>query len=413
MRADEHVTATAITRSGSVSESGTLADRRSDRQRKVINAVVLLSVSIDLFFAVLYTLLDARAYVVAIIVNLVNAALWAPTPLLHRFGSIWAGTWFLSVLIVSMLAFTLLLGHASGSHLFLISVASLSLIFLGTRPLLLPLAVTALAWAAFLVATRVLPAQPSLIPMSFAEAQAIFYATSALSMVAIFISSRYAIGLADAAEAELEREYQRSETLLLSILPAQIAKRLKAEERIADDHVSVSVLFADIVGFTAKARRAGPAATVAMLNRFFSYADDLAELHGCEKIKTVGDGIIAAAGLPAPRPDHATALARYALDLRAAMQNISYAGEPLRLRIGIHSGPVVAGVIGRRRFTYDIWGDTVNVAARIQQSADPGEIRVSETTRNLLAADFCCTPGTELLARGAGRLSVWSVSAEH
>jgi adenylate cyclase len=212
-------------------------------------------------------------------------------------------------------------------------------------------------------------------------------------------------------QEELSREYQRSESLLLNILPASIAGRLKAHEQIADDHAEVSVLFADIVGFTERARSVGAEATLAILNCFFKAADMLSERHGCEKIKTIGDCVMVVAGLPAARPDHAEALAHYALELRGACERESFAGEPLRLRIGIHSGPIVAGVIGNRRFAYDLWGDTVNLASRIQTSADPDEIRISDATHKLLGPNFACEPLAETELRGTGRVRMWRLSA--
>jgi len=388
------------------------AEERASRRRKIINLVVGVGIAIDLFFAILYSALDARAYAIAVGLNLANAALWAVTLLFHRRPGPLAGAWFLGVLIVAMVTFTALLGHASGSHLFLILVASLSLIFLDCRPILRPALATLLAWGAFVVAAKVLPREPSYIPMSLSESEALFYATSALTMFVLFLTSRYSIQLADAAEAALEHAYRRSDALLLNILPAPVAERLKSGERIADGYNCISVLFADIVEFTAAARRAGPQATVGMLNHFFSVADELAQRHGCEKIKSIGDCVMAAAGLPEPSPDHADALARYALDLREAMEGETFADAPLKLRIGIHSGPAVAGVIGLRRFAYDLWGDTVNVASRIQHAAKPDEIQLSDATRELLNAKFFCTAAGEVETRGAGRVSVWRLDRE-
>jgi class 3 adenylate cyclase len=389
-----------------------LVEERASRRRKIINMVVVVGIAIDLFFAILYSVLDARAYAIGIGLNLANAALWAVTPLFHRWPGPLAGAWFLGVLIMAMVSFTALLGHASGSHLFLILVASLSLIFLDSRPILRPVLATLVAWGAFVVAAKVLPRGPSHIPMSIGESEALFYATSALTMFVLFLTSRYSIQLADAAEAALEREYRRSDALLLNILPAPVAERLKSGERIADGYNCVSVLFADIVEFTAAARRAGPEATVGMLNRLFSVADELAQRHGCEKIKSIGDCVMAAAGLPEPSSSHAETLARYALDLREAMEGETFADAPLKLRIGIHSGPAVAGVIGLSRFAYDLWGDTVNVASRIQHAAKPDEIQLSDATRELLDAKFCCTAAGEVETRGAGRVGVWRLDRE-
>jgi adenylate cyclase len=209
----------------------------------------------------------------------------------------------------------------------------------------------------------------------------------------------------------LSREYQRSESLLLNILPASIAERLKTQEQIADNHAEVSVLFADIVRFTEKARSVGAEMTLAILNSFFKAADLLSELHGCEKIKTIGDCVMVVAGLPVSRPDHAEALAHFALELRKAGTRESFGGEPLRLRIGIHSGPIVAGVIGKRRFAYDLWGDTVNLAARIQTSAEPDEIRISDATHKLCGQKFACDLLPEMELRGAGRVQMWRLMA--
>jgi len=388
------------------------AEERASRRRKIINLVVVIGIAIDSFFAILYSVLDARAYAIAIGLNLVNAALWAVTPLFYRWPGPLAGAWFLGVLIVAMVSFTVLLGHASGSHLFLILVASLSLIFLDRRPILRPVLATLLAWGGFVVAAKILPRGPSYIPMSIGESEGLFYATSALTMFVLFLTSRYSIQLADAAEAALESEYRRSDALLLNILPAPVAERLKSGERIADGYNSISVLFADIVEFTAAARRAGPEATVRMLNHFFSVADELARRHGCEKIKSIGDCVMVAAGLPEPSPSHAETLARYALDLRAALEGETFADAPLKLRIGIHSGPAVAGVIGLSRFAYDLWGDTVNVASRIQRAARPDEIQLSDATRELLDAKFSCTAAGEVETRGAGRVGVWRLNRE-
>src|SRR5438445_4879925 len=180
-----------------------LAVARAVRRRKIITAVVIAGVLIDLFFAALYAVLDARAYVVAIGLNLATAALWSVTPLLYRWSQRLAGGYFLAILVIAMVSFTILLGHASGSHLFLILVASLSLIFLDLRPIILPVAMTLLAWGSFVTAAKFLPRAPTHIPMSINESEALFYATSALTMLVLFVTSRYFIQLTDAAEAAL------------------------------------------------------------------------------------------------------------------------------------------------------------------------------------------------------------------
>ena len=177
-----------------------------------------------------------------------------------------------------------------------------------------------------------------------------------------------------------EREQARSERLLLNVLPAPVAERLKrGEDVIADDFPEVTVLFADLVGFTPLSERLPAAEVVTLLDTVFARWDALAAEHGVEKVKTIGDAYMAAAGIPLPRDDHAAAIAEMALAMRDEAADLgARTGHPLQVRIGIDTGPAVAGVIGRAKFSYDVWGDTVNVASRMESHADPGAIQVTE-----------------------------------
>lgn len=205
-----------------------------------------------------------------------------------------------------------------------------------------------------------------------------------------------------ALERELAIEKQRSETLLLNILPASIASRLKASDAtIADDFSSASVLFADIVGFTALSQRLSADQVVTLLNDLFSRFDVLVERHGVEKIKTIGDGYMVAAGVPVPRPDHAEAIARLALDMKASIAEFARERNlDMMLRIGVHSGSVVAGVIGKHKFAYDLWGDTVNLASRMESQGIPDEVQISAETRALLPASFVSEARGEIEIKG-------------
>jgi class 3 adenylate cyclase len=178
---------------------------------------------------------------------------------------------------------------------------------------------------------------------------------------------------------ENAKAQDRSERLLLNILPRPIAERLKHHPTtIADAHAEVTVLFADIVEFTKFSASILPQRLVEILNDVFSEFDRLAERHGLEKIKTVGDAYMVVGGLPTPRADHAEAVAEMALEMRDALAGYEKTiGASLQLRIGIHTGPVVAGVIGRRKFSYDLWGDTVNTASRMESHGLPGVIQVT------------------------------------
>jgi adenylate cyclase len=209
----------------------------------------------------------------------------------------------------------------------------------------------------------------------------------------------------------LEAERARSEGLLRNLLPTSIAERLKQRQVIADASPKVTVLFADIADFTPHAERSPPEATVALLNDLFSQFDALTETRGLEKIKTMGDAYMVAGGLPDPMPDHAAAVAELALEMLdvAARQSLPD-GWLVRLRIGIASGPVVAGVIGRRRFSYDLWGDTVNTASRMQTTGVPGCIQVTERTRQLLGERYLFQERGIIQVKGKGKMRTYFLS---
>jgi adenylate cyclase len=211
------------------------------------------------------------------------------------------------------------------------------------------------------------------------------------------------------ALAALRVEQERSELLLMNILPRSIADRLKsAHQTIADHFDAASILFADVVDFTPLAQRLSPAEVVGILDRLFSHFDTLLERHGLEKIKTIGDCYMAAAGVPDPSPDHARRAALLALDMREAVATSAVGdGSGLELRIGINSGPVIAGVIGTKRFLYDLWGDAVNTASRMEEHGTPGEIQITRATYELLQDDFVCRSRGPIEVKGKGQMETW------
>jgi len=207
-----------------------------------------------------------------------------------------------------------------------------------------------------------------------------------------------------------ETAQNRVETLLLDILPEEIAQRLQFEqETIADHFDEASVLFADVVDFTPLASRLDPREVVGLLDRLFTSFDELVDQYEVEKIKTIGDCYMVAAGVPRHRVDHAQALADLALEMRACARACLPEGSSydLRLRIGISSGPVVAGVIGRRRFLYDLWGDTVNMASRMESHGMPDTIQITRSTWELVADDFVTEPRGLVEVKGKGEVETW------
>jgi adenylate cyclase len=225
----------------------------------------------------------------------------------------------------------------------------------------------------------------------------------AFTLLASFAAQR------DRALGALRVEQARSEALLTNILPRSIADRLKlGGQAIADHFDSASVVFADVVDFTPLAQRLEPAEVVGILDRLFSDFDTLVERHGLEKIKTIGDCYMAAAGVPDPSTDHARRAALLALDMREAAATSGGDGRPdLELRIGINSGPLIAGVIGSKRFLFDLWGDSVNTASRMEAQGTPGEIQITRETYELLRDEFDCRPRGTIQVKGKGAMETW------
>ena len=211
------------------------------------------------------------------------------------------------------------------------------------------------------------------------------------------------------AQEALKYQKEQTERLLLNILPKPIAERLQEQPQIiADSFAEVSVLFADLVGFTDFSSQKSPTELVEILNLIFSKFDLLSQQHGLEKIKTIGDAYMVVGGLPTYREDHAEAIARMALDMQASLDSVNHKlGESFCLRIGINIGPVVAGVIGLTKFIYDLWGDTVNVASRMESSGIPGEIQVTAAVYDRLNHKFTFKKRGDIAIKGKGKMTTY------
>jgi adenylate cyclase len=231
----------------------------------------------------------------------------------------------------------------------------------------------------------------------------LYISSAATTFCIIALIVGYAFSVADRARAE-------ADALLANILPEPIAERLKEKpgERVADSVAEASVLFSDLVGFTGLAQQLGVTRTVALLDEIVTEFDRLAAAHGVEKIKTIGDGYMAVAGVSRPQSDHLARLARMALCLPELVRRLSAAhGVDLRIRIGMASGPLMAGVIGADKFSYDVWGETVNLASRLESHGLPGEIQVSDAVRQALGDSFLFEPRGAVEVKGVGRIETW------
>jgi class 3 adenylate cyclase len=213
---------------------------------------------------------------------------------------------------------------------------------------------------------------------------------------------------------QLVEEKRRSDWLLHNLLPTKIADRLKSEKQLTmapESHPAVTVVFADIVGFSGLARKTAgtPKVLIGMLDDLFCTFDSLAENYGVEKIKTIGDAYMAAAGLPDPQPDHATRAIKLAQDMLHEVG--AFGGRQLNLRVGISSGPVVAGLIGQKRAIFDLWGDTVNLASRMESQGIEGRIQVTDATKKLLEPEFRFEERGAIDVKGYGAMKTWLLAS--
>jgi guanylate cyclase len=238
----------------------------------------------------------------------------------------------------------------------------------------------------------------------------LFFVMNIVAISAIaFVLLYYFIKQKDSFYARLLVEQDKSERLLLNILPREIAEILKVENRVvADRFNSASIMFADLVGFTALTAEMAPEEMVVLINEIYSRFDDLVDRYGLEKIRTICDNYMVVSGVPKPRSDHAQALAEMALEMCDFLDGFTTNnGQPIQFRIGINSGSLIAGVVGRKKFQYDVWGEAVNVASRMESQGVPGKIQIAPATFVLLKDEFLCESRGMIDVKGVGPMTTW------
>lgn len=342
------------------------------------------------------------------IAYLVSTFFLAAIPVLHRFGPL-AGPLAFGIVGYSVIfAICTIVGTDTGMPMqFLVALAIMVFILGGDHPIT-SAAFAALAAILIVVLELTVPADTGIQSRmhTIVSLIAVVTGSSAILFAIVF----YALQETMRAELATQREFERSEALLTNVLPASIAERLKSgrETVIADRYDEASVLFADIAGFTARASEVSAETLVECLNRVFTEFDKLVERHGLEKIKTTGDAYMVVSGVPDPRPDHAKVLANLAIEMRdKALQIPNSQGERTALRIGMACGPVVAGVIGTRKLFFDVWGDTVNVASRMETTCPQGQVHVSSPMHDLLKEDFVFDRLGLIDIKGKGIMETW------
>jgi adenylate cyclase len=391
-------------RSGWVGRIGTAAADTNEVALQKRLAVVLCAGTLPLttLWSVVYLLIDAPLAAVApvfyTVFTLANTALFAWTRNLefYRF------TQLLVILILPWLV-TIALGGFQQSSVVIVWAA---LCPLGS--LLLEEPRRTLLWIVGFVALLPITAllQPHLTPAHLPDTFVTWFFVLNLGTVIAVV-----FGLLHYFVRRRDFFQKSSEMLLLNILPKEISEALKTEPRaIAAHYDEASILFADIVGFTPMAATMLPLTLVDLLNDVFECFDDLVDKYELEKIKTIGDCYMVAAGVPRQRVDHAEALVNFALDMQAEIGKRTFGGRRLAFRIGINSGPVVAGVIGRRKFIYDLWGETVNMASRMESHGTSGVIQITRNTFDLVGEHFDCQARGPIEVKGVGRVETWYVT---
>jgi class 3 adenylate cyclase len=380
-----------------------------DAERRDAFAFTNWSMSLALMAHATYLLLFAALGLSALAAfNVLSVAMFAACVVLAKRG--WTSTTMLlacvEVFVHAVLA-TLYLGYAAGFHYHMMLVLVICFLFTWV-PLAQRLATAAGVAAAYggLVVWSV--GHPPWVEVDDAVRSGMLALNVVVFATTLGGICWYYTFAVQTARAALAVEFQRSESLLHNILPVSIADRLKADRTIADRFEACTVLFADIEGFTAWSQRVEPEELVSRLNEIFSAFDEMAQRHGLEKIKTIGDAYMVAAGIPDARPDHAEAMAGMALEMQAFVVGLrESSGVDLAIRVGMHSGPAVAGVIGLRKFIYDLWGDTVNTAARMESHGERDVIQVTDDTAMLLRDRFVLTDRGRRLIKGKGEMHTW------
>jgi adenylate cyclase len=380
---------------------------RIARRRRILNLTASMAVFVSAGFGLVQILSAPQLWWTGII-NIVGAAIYASVPLLHRFGELLPPLTFIGTAYVSIFTICWFVGTGSGLQFYFLVAACLIVLQLGVDRIFLASILAAIAAGMVITLQFLVPRDTGAQPVWALSLS--FVVTTISACVMVVTTVWYSVREIVRAEAAMELEYERSEALLANILPSSIAERLKDPARniIADKYEDASVLFADIAGFTERASDMEPDQLILFLDRLYGDFDALVDKHGLEKIKVSGDSYMVVSGVPQPRPDHVEALAALALDMAEAAGLLKDSrGDALPLRIGLASGPVVAGVVGSRRFFYDVWGDAVNVASRMETTDSIGRIQVPEEVYRRLKDDFVLQERGVVEVKGKGLMRTW------
>ena len=378
------------------------------RRRRVLIVAARIGAVVAAFLGALSVLAGGTGVWIGALAILTAPVYLLVVPRLYRFGELHAPVTFIGVAYFVTTLVTSYVGRGSGQQLYFLVVASLVVVILGIEHIVLASAIAAVGAGIIIALQFLVPADTGVQPQWATD---VGFVTSVISSWVLVVATIwYAMREIDRAEIALAAEYSRSESLLANILPAKVAQRLKDPHRdvIADRYDDASVLFADIAGFTQRASDSTPTELVRFLDGLYTDLDTLVDRHGLEKIKTSGDSYMVVSGVPEPRADHLEALADLALDMVETVAELTDPkGQSVPLRIGLAAGPVVAGVVGARKFFYDVWGDAVNVAARMETTDVVGRIQVPQNVYERLKDAFVLEERGLVDVKGKGAMRTW------
>jgi adenylate cyclase len=391
-----------------IAEAGTGSYPPDVRRRlKILNMVAYLIAATTLIYAIQLAFTDIPTYAPMIVLNLALVLMMLLVPFAHRISDIAGGLLIVGAEYAALIGFGDFFSREAGTQLQYLIAAAAAFVIFGLKRIGLIIGVVGLGLILHLVAWFWFPAEGRVAPHEQPIADSLYVQGAVTTVVLIAACVWYAFTLAERAKAE-------TDAVLRNVLPDAIVERLKANPgAVIADHIDeASVMFADISGFVALARRLGANQTVNLLSRIVSEFDALAVQHGVEKIKTIGDAYMVVAGLPEPAPDHAARMARMAFAMLDCMARLRVeTGLSLSIRVGLASGPVTAGVIGTKKFSYDVWGDAVNLASRLEGLATPGRVLVCPTCRAKLGSDFTFEPRGSIEIKGIGSQETWYLVA--
>ncbi len=384
---------------GRLAEAGTSGYRRDIKRRlMILNVFAYLIIVSTMIFALQYGLTEGAEYRPLVFINIAIAVVVAFVPLAHRYNEIAGGLLIVVTEFIALNAIASYLGREAGTALLFVVGAAAPFFVFGLERVRLAVAVVVVGLALHLHVWFSFPQYAAHIPSNPRILNDLYTQSAITAFGLIAVTAWYAFRLVENAKAETDR-------LLRNILPDKIVERLKAkpDTLIADTFDNASILFSDISGFVPLARMLGAAKVVELLNTMVREFDALAAKHGVEKIKTIGDAYMAAAGIPEPTSIHTERAVRMGLDMLSYVERLrTDTGLDIAIRIGIASGPVMAGVIGTQKFSYDVWGDTVNLASRLESQSRPGRILICPACRQKLEHAFTFESRGEIEIKGVG-----------